>query len=235
MTQDMIVLLGAAAALGFVHTVLGPDHYLPFIALSRARKWSAARTAATTVLCGVGHVAGSVALGLVGIAAGVTLGRLEFVESARGEVAAWALVAFGLTYGVWGVVRAARNRPHTHGHVHGDGTYHVHEHTHADDHAHVHETAGRSATAWTLFVVFVLGPCEPLIPLLMFPAAAHGPASTALVAVVFGVTTIVTMTAVVMLATLGLRRLPSAGAGRYGHAVAGAVIALCGGAIHLGL
>jgi sulfite exporter TauE/SafE len=235
MNQDMIVLMGAAATLGLVHTILGPDHYLPFIALSRARQWSARKTAAITALCGLGHVVGSVALGLVGIAAGVTLSRLEFIEGARGEIAAWLLVAFGLTYGTWGVIRAVRNRPHTHRHIHANGTFHVHEHKHQYDHAHVHEHGARRATAWTLFIFFVLGPCEPLIPLLMFPAATHGPAATVFVAAVFGLVTIATMTAVVMLSSFGLRLLPSQTTGRYGHAVAGAVITLCGIAIHLGL
>jgi len=235
MTQDMIILLGAAATLGFVHTIIGPDHYLPFIALSRARNWPAGKTAAITALCGLGHVAGSVALGLVGIAAGITLKRLEFIESARGEIAAWLLVAFGLTYGTWGIVRAVRNRPHTHAHDHVNGTRHAHEHTHAQDHAHVHESTRRSTTAWTLFIVFVLGPCEPLIPLLMFPAATHGAGSVVMVALVFGIVTIATMTAVVLLSSFGLRHLPFQAAGRYGHAVAGAVIALSGIAIHLGL
>ena len=235
MNQDMLILMGAAATLGLVHTILGPDHYLPFIALSRARRWSAGKTAAITALCGLGHVVGSVVLGLVGIAAGVTLNRLEFIEGARGEIAAWLLVAFGLMYGTWGVVQAVRNRPHTHRHAHADGTLHAHEHNHKHAHAHVHEQSARRATAWTLFVVFVLGPCEPLIPLLMFPSVALGPAATAIVAAVFGLVTIATMTAVVMLSSFGLRLLPSQKAGRYGHAVAGAVITLCGIAIHLGL
>jgi ABC-type nickel/cobalt efflux system permease component RcnA len=235
MNQEMIVLFGAAATLGLVHTVLGPDHYLPFIALARARRWSAGKTAAITALCGLGHVAGSVALGLVGIAAGVTIKRLEFIESARGEVAAWLLVAFGLTYGTWGLVRAVRNRPHTHAHLHADGMRHEHEHTHANDHAHVHENSARNATAWTLFVVFVLGPCEPLIPLLMFPAATNGLVAAMMVAAVFGAVTIATMTAVVLLSSFGLRYLPVQKVGRYGHAIAGAVIALSGVAIQLGL
>lgn len=235
MNQDAVVLLTAAVTLGVVHTVLGPDHYLPFVALSRARKWSARKTAAITALCGVGHVLGSVALGMVGIAAGITLNRLQFIEGARGEIAAWLLIAFGVTYGAWGLIRAVRDRPHTHRHVHADGTYHAHEHRHRHDHAHVHEDTARRATAWTLFVVFVLGPCEPLIPLLMFPAAAHGPGVTAGVAAVFGLATVATMTAVVMLSSFGLAFVPLQRAGRYGHAVAGAVITLCGVAIQFGL
>jgi nickel/cobalt exporter len=235
MSQDMIILLGAAATVGLVHTILGPDHYVPFIALSKARGWTARKTAVITVLCGLGHVGGSVVLGMVGIAAGITLTSLEFVEGARGEIAAWVLVAFGLVYGTWGVVRAVRGRPHTHFHFHADGTRHVHEHTHADEHVHVHDEGARSATAWTLFIVFVLGPCEPLIPLLLFPAAAHGLAATAMVALVFGIVTIAAMTSVVLLSLIGMRYVPSRAVGRYSHVIAGAVITLCGVAILFGL
>jgi ABC-type nickel/cobalt efflux system permease component RcnA len=235
MSQELIILLGAAATIGVVHTLLGPDHYLPFVAMSRARRWSTGKTAAITALCGLGHVAGSVVLGLVGIAAGITLKRLDFIESARGEVAAWLLIAFGLVYGVWGVARAVRSKPHTHNHFHADGTRHEHKHTHSSEHAHVHESTAGNATAWTLFLVFVLGPCEPLIPLLMFPAAAHGAVSVVAVAAVFATVTIATMTAVVLLSMLGLRALPATSSGRYGHAIAGAVILLCGVAIHMGL
>jgi hypothetical protein len=41
-------LLLGAAAIALTHTVLGPDHYLPFVALARARRWSVARTATVT-------------------------------------------------------------------------------------------------------------------------------------------------------------------------------------------
>lgn len=37
---------------------------------------------------------------------------MEAIEAARGQWAAWILIALGFTYGVWGVHRAIRNRPH---------------------------------------------------------------------------------------------------------------------------
>ncbi len=70
----------SAATLGVIHTLLGPDHYLPFIVLSRARKWTRTRTLWITFISGVGHVTGSVILGLIGIAMGISLGRLEAIE-----------------------------------------------------------------------------------------------------------------------------------------------------------
>ncbi len=235
MSSEMIALTITAASIGLLHTLMGPDHYLPFIVISRARKWSPAKTAWVTALCGLGHVVGSVALGAIGIAAGITLNFLELTESVRGDVAAWALTAFGLVYFVWGVRRAIRNRPHAHRHWHGEDDEHDHEHRHDTDHAHPHEAKGKSLTPWVLFAIFVFGPCEPLIPILMYPAAAQSLWGVIVVAGVFAVVTIGTMLGVVMLSTFGLALAPMKRLERYSHALAGAMVLLCGVAIHLGL
>jgi len=235
MSAELPLLLGTAATIGAVHTVLGPDHYLPFIALSKARGWSLRKTLWVTGLCGVGHVAGSVVLGLVGITVGIGVRALELIESQRGEIAAWLLIAFGLAYTSWGVVRALRNKPHTHVHVHANGVAHAHEHTHQSDHVHVHGADGRSVTPWVLFIIFVFGPCEPLIPLLMYPAATLDSWAVALVAGVFGAVTIATMTGVVLVSSLGLARISPDRLGRASHALAGATILICGVAVLMGL
>ncbi|HLE82964.1 MAG TPA: hypothetical protein VJG13_01375, partial [Thermoanaerobaculia bacterium] len=95
-SSSLLALLATAAFIGTVHTLAGPDHYLPFIAMARARRWSTGRTAAMTLACGTGHVAGSVALGAIGIALGLALGWMEWLEAFRGEVAGWLLLGFGL-------------------------------------------------------------------------------------------------------------------------------------------
>ena len=111
-------------------------------------------------------------MSLLGIGLGLQLASLEWLEGIRGSLAAWMLIGFGVAYMAWGLRQALRNRPHTHWHSHGDVT-HDHLHSHHEDHAHLHEDrpAARSLTPWVIFVIFVLGPCEPLIPLLMYPAA----------------------------------------------------------------
>ena len=231
MSRELVILMGTAAAIGFVHTILGPDHYLPFIAISRARDWTSRRTLLVTLACGVGHVLSSVVLGLVGIGLGVALFKLEAIESFRGDAAAWLLIAFGFTYLVWGLHRAFRGRQHEHEHSHADGRVHAHGHTHLGDHVHVHGSKARGVTPWVLFLIFVFGPCEPLIPILMFPAARGSMVSVALVAGVFGVVTIGTMLSVVMVARLSLSKVRLPGLERFGHALAAATILLCGGAI----
>ena len=233
--NEITVLATTAATIGIVHTVLGPDHYLPFVAMARARGWSSGKTAAITAVCGVGHVLGSVVLGFIGIALGIAVGRLEGFEAVRGDLAAWMLTGFGLAYTVWGIRRAVRNRPHTHSHLHSDGTTHSHQHTHASDHFHPHEGSKTSITPWVLFTIFLFGPCEPLIPILMYPAAAHTAGTVALVALIFGCATIGTMLIIVMTLNAGAKSLPTASFERWGHALAGFAVFACGVAIHLGL
>ena len=148
MTSELAVLVGTAAAIGFVHTALGPDHYLPFIAISKARGWTARKTLLVTAACGVGHVLSSVVLGFVGIGLGVALFRLEAIESFRGDAAAWLLIAFGFTYLVWGLHKAFRGKQHEHEHSHADGLIHAHSHEHVGEHAHPHASSARSITPW---------------------------------------------------------------------------------------
>jgi nickel/cobalt transporter (NicO) family protein len=242
MKPELTALLLTAASIGLVHTLIGPDHYIPFIAMSQARRWSRRKTLVVTFLCGIGHVLSSVVLGLAGLGLGLAVARLEGVESTRGEIAAWLMIAFGLVYFLWGMKRAWRKKPHSHPHLHA-GLGHDHGHAHHRDHVHVHDEAAENAagekaniTPWVLFTIFVFGPCEPLIPLLVYPAARLGAGSVALVSGVFAVTTIGTMMVVVGLGSLGLRMARWPGVERYMHAAAGAMIFLCGFAIRfLGL
>ena len=237
MDASLPILLSTAASIGLVHTLLGPDHYLPFVAMAKARQWSRVKAVTITILCGVGHVLGSVVLGLLGVALGWAVGSMEIVESFRGELAAWALIIFGLTYGTWGLWRAIRRKPHTHVHVHGNGIVHTHAHDHTAEHAHVHDGPSRTTiTPWVLFTIFVLGPCEPLIPILMIPATDHSWWALLLVVAVFGITTIGTMTVVATALIFGLDLVPVKGLERWSHALAGLAIVLSGGAIQfLGL
>lgn len=236
MSSSLTALCGTAASIGLLHTLLGPDHYVPFIAMARAGRWSAARTLIVTVSCGLAHVLGSIVIGVVGIALGVALFQLDGIESTRGDLAGWLLLAFGLAYLVWGIRHAMRRQPHTHWHAHADGIVHRHEHTHHAEHVHVHADARpQSLTPWVLFSIFVFGPCEPLIPLLMYPAAQSSWWGVAVVTAVFALTTVGTMTAVVMVGYFGAARPRLGALERYRHALAGFALACCGLAIKLGL
>ncbi len=236
MPSEILALAATAGSIGLVHTLLGPDHYLPFVAMSKARNWSKVKTALITLLCGLGHVASSVILGLAGVGFGIALTKLEFVESFRGEIAGWLLTSFGLVYFAWGLRRAIRGKKHTHIHAHADADLHAHEHSHNDEHTHVHDRkSARNFTPWVLFTIFVFGPCEPLIPILMYPAAKQSLFALCLITATFAVATISTMMVVVMLASSGLKFVHAGKLERFSHAFAGATILLCGLAIQFGL
>jgi ABC-type nickel/cobalt efflux system permease component RcnA len=195
-----------------------------------------AKTAWITFLCGLGHVLSSVLLGLAGVLLGIQVMKLEVLEAFRGSIAAWLLIGFGFAYFLWGIRRAILNRPHRHVHSHGDAGKHEHEHTHLSDHAHVHDEKKTNMTPWILFTIFVFGPCEPLIPLLMYPAAEKSVLGTILVAAVFSVVTVGTMLTIVLLSSWGVAFVKLGRMERYTHAVAGATICASGLAIQfLGL
>ena len=237
MSQEMSILLATAAFVGFIHSILGPDHYIPFIVMSKARKWTTNKTIWITIVCGVGHVLSSVAIGGIGIVLGVALKKLEYIESFRGDIASWLLIAFGLVYFVWGIRKAIRNKPHSHDHFHHDGSLHSHLHSHAESHIHVHESEKKvSITPWVLFTIFVFGPCETLIPILMYPAAKENVLGLILVTSVFAFTTIGTMLSIVLVSLKGINFIPLEKFEKYMHASAGFIILLCGVSIQfLGL
>ncbi|MFO7870619.1 MAG: sulfite exporter TauE/SafE family protein [Kiritimatiellia bacterium] len=231
MSQEIVALALTAASLGFVHTVLGPDHYVPFIAMSKARGWSLLRTSLVTFACGLGHVMSSVLIGIVGIVFGVGVMKLETLEGIRGNIAAWLLMGFGLAYFVWGVHKAIKNRPHRHHHAHPGCPEHSHEHSHGNEHAHAHDGGNRSITPWVLFTIFLFGPCEPLIPLVMYPAAKGSMQGVLTVTAIFGVITIATMMTIVMMSSWSFAFIRFEKAERYMDALAGASILGCGIAI----
>ncbi len=232
--ESATVLMTTAVSVAFVHTLIGIDHSLPFVMIGKARKWSLKKIWAITALCGVGHVLSSILLGGVGIGLGVALEKLEWIEGSRGTFASYLLITFGLVYAAWAFIRSARNKRHSHGHVHSDGTLHKHEHAHQEEHLHAHEAIStRKTVVWSLFIIFVFGPCEPLIPLLMAPAATHAWWTLIAVTALFAFVTIGTMLLAVTCGYYGLKMSWGTFLERHIHVAAGLMIAASGFAIQL--
>jgi len=93
------------------------------------------------------------------------------------------------------------------------------------------EKSALSRSFWPLFVLLVLGPCEPLIPLLIYPAAEGGLMPALAVAMVFSICTIATMILFTTIALKGVNLLPVKSMERYAHALAGFAIFACGLAV----
>src|SRR3990172_7148603 len=231
MTHELALLAATAAGIGFLHALLGPDHYLPFVLMGRAGRWSRGKTLAVTFVCGLGHVGSSLALAGLGVALGLASARLAAIESFRGQLAVWALIGFGLVYFAWGLRRGGRPPPPPPPPAPTPRPLHVHP----VEHRHAHEAGAKITrlTPWVLFTLFIFGPCEPLIPLVLVPAAEQSVAGVALVAAVFSVATLATMVAAVAVLQAGVERLPLGPLERYTHALAGAALALCGAALQV--
>jgi len=206
-TQTLGLLTGTAVAVGIFHTVLGVDHYLPFIVMGRAQGWPLRKSMTLTFICGLAHVSSAVLLGLGGIGLGVTIQRLQVIHNIQGNIAAWFLIAFGLTYAAWSFAGARRNQ------------------------GQVPKKA--IMTTWTLLVIFVLGPCEPLVPLMIVPALQHGIRTAMWVAAVFSATTISCMLVLVVVGWYGLNRISLRQFEVHAHTFAGLTLAAAGAAMQL--
>jgi len=222
------VLLTTAATVAFIHTFIGIDHYVPFIALNKANNWAMKKTLLIVTACGLAHVLSSVALGVAGIALSKGLGLMINIENFRGSIATYFLIAFGLVYTIYGIRRVVKNKTHSHVDEDGQTIMHVHTkngkgHDHNIDHSRRHKNL-----VWGLVVVFLLGPCEPLIPIVMYPAAAHNTPAIFMVTAVFAVCTIGTMLVMTSLGVKGISMLRLGKLQRYTHVLAGSAITLCG-------
>jgi len=202
-------LVVAAVSIAALHA-LAPDHWVPFAALARAERWSAARTASVTALCGAGHVTASVIIGLLGAAFGI--GLFEAFGAALEGIAPYVLIGFGLAYATWGAGRIVRARWHRRMHEAGEPHHHL-EH--------------QAASTRALFLLFCADPCVAVIPL-MFGALSTGWAAALAVVAAYEVATIATMIALVLPARAATSAVRGGWVDRFGDVVAGAVIAVVG-------
>lgn len=210
-----LTLIFAAALVGALHT-MAPDHWMPFAALGRARRWSSWRTARTTVVCGIGHVTVTAALGIAGVFVG--LGAMELVGGKLESLATYILMAFGTVYMIWGLRRSFQRDPLS--------VVHAHDH----HHAHGHNDHDHGLTEWSLFLLFSADPCVAVIPMIVAAAGAGWPATIATV-LAYELATIGTMVALSTAAHAGTRALNAPWIDRFGHAAAGAVIVVVGAAM----
>ena len=75
--DGLMALVTASAGVGVLHTLLGPDHYLPLLALGRARRWSSKRTLVMTAVAGLAHC-------LASFSSGPQLFAVSYGAGARG-------------------------------------------------------------------------------------------------------------------------------------------------------
>src|SRR3990167_4824262 len=102
------VIFITAVIAGMMHAILGPDHYLPFIVIAKARGWGQAKTLVLTFLAGIVHILSAVILGFAGIFLSINIVKIEWIQALCGEFAAWGLILFGMVYCILGLRKALR-------------------------------------------------------------------------------------------------------------------------------
>lgn len=202
----------AALLTAIIHTVMGPDHYLPFIAIAKSRDYSLKKTLFWTFICGLGHIASALLLALLFIYLSHWLSKENFLwlEENRGDIAAYALIGLGAAYILW----ALRHR-------------FTHQHRLPD-------LQDKNISVWVLFIIFVLGPCEALLPILT-ASSVLGISAVISCTLIFSIATIATMMFCVTLGMLGINTLRFKSLENYAHEIAGGTIMACGLAIIYGL
>ncbi|OIO38299.1 MAG: hypothetical protein AUJ71_03345 [Candidatus Omnitrophica bacterium CG1_02_49_16] len=197
----MMALFISVFAVGALHA-LAPDHWLPFVMISKAEAWSHRRLAWWVFLAGLAHVTAAFLIGLGGIFLGITFNQITHLENIRGGLFSFMLIGFGLTYVIWALKQTRPDR-------------------------FVTKDQSRSLAGRLLLAFMVLGPCEPLIPFL-FLGSFHGWIKMTALFFVFLSATVGTMlvTTQCIAGGLSLRRVPWME--RFSHVFAGLGIAATG-------
>lgn len=212
-------LLVTALLTAVIHTITGPDHYLPFIAIAKSRDYSLKKTLFWTFVCGLGHIGSALLLALLFVyfSHWLTEAKFTWVENNRADLAAYAMIGLGAAYLVWAVWHRIR---HKYGHGH--------------HHELVSAGKDKNISIWVLFIIFVLGPCEALLPILT-ASSVMGGAAVVVTTLVFSIATIATMMIMVTIGMLGIKALHLQKLQPYAHELAGGTIMACGLAIVFGL
>jgi nickel/cobalt exporter len=176
-TLTALAVAGFGAA--FLHAAI-PTHWLPFVLVGRARRWSRRKTLSVALLAGAGHVAANTALGAAIAWFGARLGEESL------ELLPWAVGGLLVVIGLWFCWRQWRGGGLCHHHPPGgrhqpsNGCGHGHEHSHWDEELRESALAAPATGDWAviggLLAMLTLSPCEAFLPvyLLGVPFGVHG-------------------------------------------------------------
>ncbi len=196
-----IALTGFAVA--FLHAAL-PTHWLPFVLVGRAQKWSTGRTLGVTLLAGLGHVGLTIALGLGLVVAGLAL------EPKLGGLFHW--VVGGLMAAV-GLFYIARGR-----------------HNHALPEVSRRSYASDRAAIMALVTLLTLSPCEAFLPYYL-AGMQHGWQAFLVLSAVLMAATAAGMLIFTSLSLAGFKRLGLQWVERYEETILGAALIAVGVAV----
>jgi len=190
-------------AVAFLHAAL-PTHWLPFVLVGRAQKWSTGRTLGVTLLAGLGHVGLTMALGLALMMAGLAL------QPSLGHVFHWIVGGLMVAVGLFYVLRG--------------------RHSHAVPEAGRRVYASDRAAIAALVTLLTLSPCEAFLPYYL-AGMEHGWQAFVALSLVLLVATSAGMLIFTGLSLAGFKRLGLQWVERYEETILGVALILVGVAV----
>lgn len=201
----ILSLLGAGFATAFLHAAL-PTHWLPFVLVGRAQRWSLPRMLGAVTAAGLAHIVTTAVAGGLIVAAGLAMD--QWVSGLLPHLSAVLLFLFGAFYLSRSLIR--RSAP-------ADGPP-----------LELAEPAVSHAAAfWGLVAMMAVSPGEVLLPIYL-SQASEGLMILAALTVIFAVGTVAGMAVFTMLARAGWSVLRLERWARYEGAVLGGALILIG-------
>ncbi|MGO4409071.1 MULTISPECIES: hypothetical protein [unclassified Brevundimonas] len=201
----LISLLGGGFVAAFLHAAL-PTHWLPFVLVGRAQRWSIARVMTVAVTAGLAHIASTAIVGSLIVAAGLALNA--WIGGLLPHLSAALLFLFGAFY----LARASLQKPLTA----------------TGPEAEAPEPAvSNRAAFWGLVLMMAVTPGEVLLPIYL-SSATEGMVALGLLTVSFALGTVLGMTLLSALASAGYSILRLERWARYEGAILGVALIVIG-------
>lgn len=206
----LLSLLGGGFVAAFLHAAL-PTHWLPFVLVGRAQRWTLTQTLATAAAAGLAHTVSTTIAGGLIVLAGLALNT--WIAGLLPHLSAAMLILFGAFYLARATFRSAAAAKAC---VPGDLAI---------------ETPGpavsNSTAFWGLIAMMAISPGEILLPLYL-QSATSGLPVLALLTLSFAAGTILGMTLLTALARAGASILRLERWARYEGGVLGVILIALG-------
>ena len=194
----LLSLLGTGFATAFLHAAL-PTHWLPFVLVGRAQRWSLPRLLGAVAAAGLAHIATTAVVGGLIVVAGLALD--QWISGILPWLSAVLLFLFGVFY----LARATLRRPQ----LAGGPPIELAE-----------PSVSHAAAFWGLVAMMAVSPGEVLLPIYL-SQAAEGALVLAALTLAFAAGTVAGMALFTLLARAGWSVLRLERWARYEGAVLG--------------
>lgn len=205
----ILSLLGAGFVTAFLHAAL-PTHWLPFVLVGRAQRWSLPRMMGAVTAAGLAHIMTTAIVGGLIVAAGLAMD--QWVSGLLPHLSAVLLFLFGAFY----LSRSLIRRPVPAGGPAGGPPLELAE-----------PAVSHAAAFWGLVAMMAVSPGEVLLPIYL-SQAGEGLAVLAALTLTFALGTVAGMAVFTLLARAGWSVLRLERWARYEGAVLGGALILIG-------